>query len=168
MAVNSTEYDFLRIENYWQSFWKENGTFEAKNFQDGERVYVLSMFPYPSGEGLHIGHSENYTAPDIFTRFQRARGYNILQPMGWDAFGLPTEQYAVTTGIHPRKITERNKDRFRSQLKRHGLAIDWEREIDTSKEEYFKWTQWTFLQMFKHGLAYVADRPVWWCPAVVR
>ena len=166
MAVNSTEYDFLRIENYWQSFWKENGTFEAKNFQDGERVYVLSMFPYPSGEGLHIGHSENYTAPDIFTRFQRARGYNILQPMGWDAFGLPTEQYAVTTGIHPRKITERNKDRFRSQLKRHGLAIDWEREIDTSKEEYFKWTQWTFLQMFKHGLAYVADRPVWWCPAL--
>ncbi|AWT59656.1 MAG: leucine--tRNA ligase [Rhodospirillaceae bacterium] len=166
MAVNSTEYDFLKIEDYWQSFWKENGTFRAKDFQDGERVYVLSMFPYPSGEGLHIGHSENYTAPDIFARFQRARGCNILQPMGWDAFGLPTEQYAVTTGIHPRKITERNKDRFRSQLKRHGLAIDWEREIDTSKEKYFKWTQWTFLQMFKHGLAYVADRPVWWCPAL--
>ena len=166
MAVNCTDYDFTRIEDHWQSFWDENGTFQANDFQEGKRAYILSMFPYPSGEGLHIGHSEVYTAPDIFARFQRAQGYNILQPMGWDAFGLPTEQYAVETGIHPRTITERNKDRYRSQLKRHGLAVDWEREIDTSSEGYFRWTQWTFLQMFKHGLAYVAEWPVWWCPAL--
>ncbi len=166
MAANCTDYDFARIEDHWQTFWEENSTFRANDFQDGKRAYVLSMFPYPSGEGLHIGHSENYTAPDIFARYQRARGYNVLQPMGWDAFGLPTEQYAVETGIHPRTITERNKDRFRSQMKRHGFAFDWGREIDTSSDDYFKWTQWTFLQMFKHGLAYVAERPVWWCPAL--
>lgn len=166
MACHCKDYNFARIERFWQSFWEENKTFQAKDFSNGKSEYILSMFPYPSGEGLHVGNSESFTAPDILARYRRARGYNVMQPMGWDAFGLPTEQYAIETGIHPREITEKNKNRFRTQLKRHGFAIDWDREIDTSEPSYFKWTQWIFLRMFKHGLAIVSEEPVWWCPAL--
>ena len=166
MATASSDYDFKRIEGHWQSFWEENETFRAVDFAEGKREYILSMFPYPSGNGLHLGHSECYTPPDIIARYKRARGYNIMQPMGWDAFGLPTEQTAIESGVHPREITERNKDYFRGQLKRHGFSIDWDREIDTSDPSYYRWTQWVFLRMFKHGLAYVAEEPVWWCPAL--
>lgn len=166
METASREYDFKQIEDHWQSFWEKNRTFRAVDFAEGKREYILSMFPYPSGDGLHLGHSEVYTAPDIIARYKRARGYNVMQPMGWDAFGLPTEQTAIESGIHPREITERNKDYFRNQFKRHGFAIDWDREIDTSDPSYYRWTQWIFLQMFKRGYAYVAEEPVWWCPAM--
>ncbi|MDR0679021.1 MAG: leucine--tRNA ligase [Puniceicoccales bacterium] len=157
-------YPFKEIEAKWQKIWKELGTFRAPDGDNRPKYYVLDMFPYPSGAGLHIGHPEGYTASDILARYRRACGYNVLHPMGWDAFGLPAEQHALQTGISPKANTGQNVERFRSQIQRMGFAIDWEREISTIDENYYRWTQWIFLQLFKHGLAFVDERPVWWCP----
>ncbi len=130
------------------------------------KFYCLDMFPYPSGSGLHVGHLEGYTATDIVSRYKRMSGFNVLHPMGWDAFGLPAEQYAVKTGIHPAITTAQNIATFKRQMKRVGLSYDWEREFSTTDPDYYRWTQWIFLQLFKRGLAYVAEVPVNWCPAL--
>lgn len=166
MATNNVDYDFTEIEKFWQQRWDEENTFHAENSpKDGrKKFYILDMFPYPSGAGLHIGHPEGYTASDILARYKWANGYNVLHPMGWDAFGLPAEQYAVKTGTHPAITTAANIDNFRRQIKSIGFAIDWQREINTTDPKYFKWTQWIFLQLFRMGLAYVDEKPVWWCP----
>ena len=166
MATNNVDYDFTEIEKFWQKRWDEQKTFHAENSpRDGrKKFYILDMFPYPSGAGLHIGHPEGYTASDILARYKWANGFNVLHPMGWDAFGLPAEQYAVKTGTHPAITTAANVDNFRRQIKSIGFAIDWQREINTTDPKYFKWTQWIFLQLFRMGLAYVDEKPVWWCP----
>ena len=164
--MNSFDYRPSDIEARWQHYWAENKSFAAEDFSDKPKYYILSMYPYPSGDGLHIGHAINYTAPDILARYKKSKGFNTLQPMGWDAFGLPTEQYAIKTGTHPRIVTERNVETFRAQLQKVGFAIDWDREINTTDPGYVKWTQWIFLQLFKRGLAYVSEQPVWWCPAL--
>ncbi|MDR2667797.1 MAG: leucine--tRNA ligase [Puniceicoccales bacterium] len=157
-------YQFDEIERKWQHRWEKDGTFTAANGDPKPKYYVLDMFPYPSGAGLHIGHPEGYTASDILARYHWACGYNVLHPMGWDAFGLPAEQHALQTGVSPSENTERNVVRFKEQIKRMGFALDWTREINTTDEKYYRWTQWIFLQLFKRGLAFVDDRPVWWCP----
>ncbi len=164
MATNSTEYNFHEIEPHWQEFWEKNRSFRATNDSAKPKYYVLDMFPYPSGAGLHIGHPEGYTATDIIARYKRAKGFNVLHPIGWDAFGLPAEQHAVKTGTHPASNTQNNIANFKRQIKALGFSYDWEREIDTTDPKYFRWTQWIFLQLFKRGLAYVDERPVWWCP----
>lgn len=166
MATKCTFYDFSQIEKYWQDFWERNKTFRVTHRDKRPKYYVLDMFPYPSGEGLHIGHPEGYTATDIIGRYKRACGYNVLHPMGWDAFGLPAEQHAIATGIHPAENTRINIGNFRKQLKSLGLGLDWEREVDTTDPNYYGWTQWIFLQLFKNGLAYVDEYPVWWCEAL--
>jgi leucyl-tRNA synthetase len=163
MYAGCQQYDFDQIELFWQKFWDKNKTFCAQEDPSKEKYYVLDMFPYPSGAGLHIGHPEGYTASDILARYKHAKGYNVLHPMGWDAFGLPAEQHAIKTGINPATNTANNVSVFKKQMKRIGFAIDWEREINTTDPIYFKWTQWIFLQLFKHGLAYVDECPVWWC-----
>ena len=160
----ANEYNFTEIEKRWQKFWAENKTFRGADKSDKPKFYVLDMFPYPSAAGLHIGHPEGYTGSDILGRYKKARGFNVLHPMGWDAFGLPAEQFAIKTGRHPREQTLSNIDNFRRQLQMLGFGIDWEREIATIDPKYFKWTQWIFLNLFKHGLAYVDDKPVWYCP----
>ena len=159
-------YPFKEIEAKWQSHWERQGTFRTPAKVDTSRpkYYVLDMFPYPSGDGLHVGHPEGYTASDIVARYKRMRGFNVLHPMGWDAFGLPAEQYAVRTGTHPRVTTERNVKRFREQLKSLGFSYDWEREVNTTDPGYYKWTQWIVKQLFDRGLAYQDELPVWWCP----
>ena len=162
--MQNSEYNFSKIEPKWQNYWSENNTFEGKDFDDRPKFYILDMFPYPSGAGLHIGHPEGYTASDAYKRFKKAQGYNVLHPMGWDAFGLPTEQYAIKTGKHPRTTTAENIERFKEQLKQIGLCYDWNREVNTTDPKYFKWTQWIFVQLFKKGLAYVEEKPVWFCP----
>ncbi len=160
MSDRRKQYPFDEIEARWQRHWEEKGTFRALSpgdpgfDPDKPKYYVLDMFPYPSGDGLHVGHAEGYTATDIVSRFMRMRGYNVMHPMGWDAFGLPAEQYAIKTGQHPRVTTDRNTDRFRTQLKRLGFSYDWDREINTTDPGYFKWTQWIFLQLYH---AYVDD-----------
>jgi leucyl-tRNA synthetase len=160
-------YDHAAIERRWQQFWQERGTFRADDDATARpKYYVLDMFPYPSGAGLHIGHPAGYTGADILARYKKARGFNVLHPMGWDAFGLPAEQYAIQTGQHPSIQTAQNVTNFRRQLKMLGYAIDWTREINTTDPHYFKWTQWIFLQLFKAGLAYVDEKPVWFCPAL--
>jgi leucyl-tRNA synthetase len=164
MATVCKDYDFQKIEPHWQTFWEENKTFRTTDDTSRPKYYVLDMFPYPSGSGLHVGHPEGYTATDIVARYRRARGFNVLHPIGWDAFGLPAEQHAVKTGAHPRANTEANIRNFRRQLKAFGFAYDWEREINTTDPGYFRWTQWIFLKLFQRGLAYVDERPVWWCP----
>ena len=164
MATTTNEYDFSSIEPKWQAYWAENKTYEAKDFEDKPTFYVLDMFPYPSGAGLHIGHPEGYTASDALKRFKKAQGYNVLHPMGWDAFGLPTEQYAIKTGTHPAITTKQNVANFTKQLSELGFAYDWSREVNTTDPAYFKWTQWIFMQLFKKGLAYVDEKPVWFCP----
>ncbi len=164
MASRNPDYNFSAIEPKWQSYWEQNRVFEVTEDPSKPKFYLLDMFPYPSGAGLHAGHTENYTASDILDRARRAQGYNVLHPMGWDAFGLPAEQYAIKTGTHPAQTTLNNIEQFRGQIKRLGVAIDWSREINTTDPHYFKWTQWIFLQLFKHGLAYVDERPVNWCP----
>ncbi len=166
MATHSKDYDFSSIEPRWQSFWAENGSFRAEATSPKPKYYVLDMFPYPSGAGLHIGHPEGYTATDILSRYKRAKGFNVLHPIGWDAFGLPAEQHAVKTGTHPATNTAANVDNFRRQIKALGFSYDWDREINTTDPAYFRWTQWIFLQLFQRGLAYVDERPVWWCPAL--
>ncbi|MGB0370153.1 MAG: leucine--tRNA ligase [Opitutales bacterium] len=163
MATDCSDYKPSEIEPHWQDFWTQDKTFGAENTAEKPKYYALDMFPYPSGSGLHIGHPEGYTATDILCRFKWANGYNVLHPMGWDAFGLPAEQYAIKTGTHPATTTKENVENFRKQIKKIGFAYDWDREINTTSPDYFKWTQWIFLQMFKHGLAYVDEKPVWWC-----
>lgn len=166
MATNSSEsgYNFTEIEGKWQSAWRDAGTFGTSDATDRPKYYILDMFPYPSGAGLHIGHPEGYTATDALARFKRSQGYNVLHPMGWDAFGLPTEQYAIRTGTPPAETTRTNIAAFRQQLEQIGLVYDWSREVNTTDPGYFRWTQWIFLQLFRQGLAYVDERPVWWCP----
>ncbi|XP_021719736.1 leucine--tRNA ligase, chloroplastic/mitochondrial-like isoform X1 [Chenopodium quinoa] len=161
-------YPFHEIEPKWQKFWEDNKTFRTPDDVDTSKpkYYVLDMFPYPSGAGLHVGHPLGYTATDILARFKRMQGFNVLHPMGWDAFGLPAEQYAIDTGTHPKITTMRNIGRFRSQLKALGFSYDWDREISTTEPGYYKWTQWIFLQLLKRGLAYQAEVPVNWCPAL--
>jgi leucyl-tRNA synthetase len=159
-------YPFKDIESKWQRYWETNRTFGIGDRLDMSKpkYYVLDMFPYPSGDGLHVGHPEGYTASDIVARYKRMRGFNVLHPIGWDAFGLPAEQYALKTGTHPKITTERNVERFRSQLKSLGFSYDWDREVNTTDPSYYRWTQWIFKQMFERGLAYQEEMPVWWCP----
>ncbi len=152
------------IEKKWQSYWLENKTFKTPTDRSKPKYYVLDMFPYPSGSGLHVGHPEGYTATDIMARYKRMKGFNVLHPMGWDAFGLPAEQYAVKTGTHPRLTTEKNIVRFREQLQAIGFSYDWDREVNTTDPNYFKWTQWIFLKLFEMGLAYEDEVAVNWCP----
>ncbi|MBN2450182.1 MAG: leucine--tRNA ligase, partial [Lentisphaeria bacterium] len=160
-------YDPGTIEPKWQRFWLENRTFRAvDNDTSRPKLYVLDMFPYPSAAGLHVGHPEGYTATDIYCRYKRMKGFNVLHPMGWDAFGLPAEQYAMQTGTHPRVTTRRNIDAFRRQIRSFGFSYDWEREIDTTDPRYYKWTQWIFCRLYRKGLAYVDEAPVNWCPAL--
>lgn len=154
-------YPYDEIEPRWQRHWEEHRTFRTPDIGHGldtskPKCYILDMFPYPSGAGLHVGHPLGYTATDILSRFKRMQGFNVLHPMGWDAFGLPAEQYAIETGTHPKITTERNINRFRSQLKSLGFSYDWDREISTTEPTYYKWTQWIFLQLLKRGLAYQA------------
>ena len=158
-------YSFKEIETKWQTYWETSKTFAIGDDLDLSRpkYYVLDMFPYPSGDGLHVGHPEGYTASDIMARYKRMRGFNVLHPIGWDAFGLPAEQYAIRTGTHPRITTQKNVARFRDQLKSLGFSYDWDREIDTTDPAYYRWTQWIFLQLFDRGLAYQQEQPVWWC-----
>ena len=158
------QYDHLKLEAKWQKYWAEHKTFKAEIDLEKEKVYVLDMFPYPSGAGLHVGHPLGYTATDIYSRFKRLQGFNVLHPMGWDAFGLPAEQYAIKTGTHPKKTTEENVKNFMRQIKMLGFSYDWDREINTTNEKYYKWTQWIFLQLYNKGLAYEAKVPVNWCP----
>ncbi len=158
------KYNFTEIERKWQDFWESNKTFAAEIDHNKPKYYVLDMFPYPSSEGLHVGHPEGYTATDIIARYKRMKGFNVMHPMGWDAFGLPAEQYAIKTGIHPRITTQKSIDNFKRQLKSIGLSIDWSREIATIDPKYYKWTQWIFMQLYKKGLAYQAEIAVNWCP----
>ncbi|MFN3781633.1 MAG: class I tRNA ligase family protein, partial [Candidatus Kapaibacteriota bacterium] len=141
-------YPFAEIEKKWQNYWEEKGIFKTSEDYTKPKFYVLDMFPYPSGSGLHIGHPEGYTATDIIARYKKMKGFNVLHPMGFDAFGLPTERYSMVTGIHPRIATEKNINVFRNQLKMLGLAYDWTREINTTDPKYFKWTQWMFVQIY--------------------
>jgi leucyl-tRNA synthetase len=159
-------YPFRAIEKKWQDFWEAEQTFRLGPEIDTSKpkYYVLDMFPYPSGEGLHVGHPEGYTASDIIARYKRMRGFNVLHPIGWDAFGLPAEQYAIRHGKHPRETTAKNIDRFRAQLKALGFSYDWSREVNTTDPAYYRWTQWIFKQLFDRGLAYQDEKPVWWCP----
>ncbi len=161
-----SEFSPRDIERKWQDFWEEEKTFRTDAASDKEPFYVLDMFPYPSGAGLHVGHVEGYTATDIMARFKKARGFEVLHPMGWDAFGLPAEQYALKTGTHPRETTEKNVETFKGQLKALGFAYDWDREINTTDPDYYRWTQWIFLKLYEQGLAYIAEVPVNWCPAL--
>jgi len=156
-------YDHKQIEPRWQTYWAEQQTFKAERRPGHAKYYVLDMFPYPSGTGLHVGHPEGYTASDIVARYKRMNGFDVMHPMGWDAFGLPAEQYAIETGTPPAKTTVRNIDTFRRQLKALGFAYDWSRELNTTDPGYFRWTQWIFLQLFKRGLAFQAEIPVNWC-----
>jgi len=159
------KYDHKEVEKKWQEIWEKEGIFKAiDNDRNRPKYYILDMFPYPSSEGLHVGHPKGYTASDVITRYKRMKGYNVLHPMGFDAFGLPAENYAIKTGIHPAIVTKRNIDNIRRQIKMLGFAYDWEREIETDDPSYYRWTQWIFLQMFKRGLAYEILAPINFCP----
>ncbi len=162
----SKGYDHHAIEVKWQAYWEQHRPFKASEDLSKPKFYCLDMFPYPSGSGLHVGHLEGYTATDIVSRYKRMKGFNVLHPMGWDAFGLPAEQYAVKTGIHPAITTAENIATFKRQMKRVGLSYDWERELSTTDPQYYRWTQWIFLKLFERGLAYVAEVPVNWCPVL--
>lgn len=158
-------YDFKQVEKKWQDRWEETGVFHAKNEYDRPKFYCLVEFPYPSGQGLHVGHPRSYTALDIVARKKRLQGYNVLYPMGWDAFGLPTENYAIKNHIHPEIVTHDNVAHFKQQLQSLGFSFDWSREVNTTDPSYYKWTQWIFLQLFKKGLAYKKEMAVNWCPS---
>ncbi|PHC35657.1 leucine--tRNA ligase [Bacillus pseudomycoides] len=159
-------FNHQEIEKKWQAYWEGNKTFRTPDETEKPKFYALDMFPYPSGAGLHVGHPEGYTATDILSRMKRMQGYNVLHPMGWDAFGLPAEQYALDTGNSPAEFTEKNINTFRNQIKALGFSYDWDREVNTTDPNYYKWTQWIFLQLFEKGLAYVDEIPVNWCPAL--
>src|SRR4051794_28307753 len=159
-------YHFQKIEPKWQAYWEQNKTFRTPDLvPDQPKLYVLDMFPYPSGAGLHVGHPEGYTATDIVCRYKRMRGFNVLHPMGWDAYGLPAERYAMRTGVHPSITTRQNIETFRSQMRRLGFSYDWGRELATTDPDYVRWTQWIFLKLYERGLAYQAEVAVNWCPA---
>jgi leucyl-tRNA synthetase len=167
--TEGSKYPHAEIEPKWQAYWDAQRTFRALDpaeAGDRPKYYALGMFPYPSAAGLHVGHPEGYTATDIVSRFKRMNGFNVLHPMGWDAFGLPAEQHALQTGTHPAVTTRNNVDNFRKQIKALGLGYDWDREVDTTDPHYFRWTQWIFLKLHEFGLAYQAEIPVWWCPAL--
>ncbi len=157
-------YNHKNIEKKWQDYWEANNVFKTTDHSDKPKYYVLDMYPYPSGAGLHVGHPLGYIATDIIARFKRHKGFNVLHPMGWDAFGLPAEQYAIKTGTHPSKTTRENVKNFKRQIKMLGFSYDWNREINTTDPEYYKWTQWIFIQLYNKGLAYEAKIPVNWCP----
>ena len=157
-------YNHKNIEKKWQDYWEANKVFKTDDHSDKPKYYVLDMYPYPSGAGLHVGHPLGYIATDIIARFKRHKGFNVLHPMGWDAFGLPAEQYAIKTGTHPSKTTRENVKNFKRQIKMLGFSYDWDREINTTDPEYYKWTQWIFIQLYNKGLAYEAEVPVNWCP----
>jgi len=168
MEVSMPSYPFNSIEKKWQSYWKDHKTFkvtEDENYPPEKRAYILDMFPYPSGAGLHVGHPEGYTATDIYCRYLRMNGYAVLHPMGFDSFGLPAENYAIKTGTHPRITTKENIDTFRRQIQAFGFSYDWDRELATSDIDYYRWTQWIFLQLYKRGLAYETEAPINWCPS---
>ncbi len=164
--MSSGKYDHQAIEKKWQEYWLKNKTFKTELDRSKPKYYVLDMFPYPSGDGLHVGHPEGYTATDIVSRYKRMKGFNVLHPMGWDAFGLPAERHAVRTGEHPAIVTNKNCDTFRGQIQALGLSYDWDREINTTDPKYYKWTQWIFSVLFERGLAYEVESPVNWCPAL--
>ncbi|MCK5268654.1 MAG: class I tRNA ligase family protein, partial [Spirochaetes bacterium] len=163
------KYNPADIEPKWQKIWEDKKAFKASDdpeiLKKKPKYYVLDMFPYPSGAGLHVGHPEGYTATDVVSRYKRMRGFNVLHPMGWDAFGLPAERAALREGIHPSIITKRNIDNFRRQIKRLGFSYDWDREINTSSVDYYKWTQWLFLKLYEKGLSYKNFSYVNWCPS---
>lgn len=159
-------FDHRSIETKWQKYWEGNKTFKTGEDSGKRKFYALDMFPYPSGAGLHVGHPEGYTASDILARMKRAQGYNVLHPIGWDAFGLPAEQYAIDTGNDPAEFTEHNINTFRRQIKALGFSYDWDREINTTDPDYYKWTQWIFLKLYEKGLAYIDEVAVNWCPAL--
>ena len=156
-------YDYKAIEKKWQKKWEEAGIFHAENGSDKPKFYALVEFPYPSGQGLHVGHPRSYTALDIVARKRRKNGYNVLYPMGWDAFGLPTENFAIKNHIHPEIVTKNNIAHFKEQLVSLGFSFDWSREINTTDPDYYKWTQWIFLKLFEKGLAYKKEMSVNWC-----
>ena len=159
-------YNHLQIEEKWRNYWKKDHTFKTGEESEKPNFYALDMFPYPSGQGLHVGHPKGYTSTDVLSRMKRAQGFNVLHPMGWDAFGLPAEQYALDTGNDPAEFTEKNIQTFKRQFDALGFSFDWDREINTTDPSYYKWTQWIFTKMFEKGLAYEAEVPVNWCPAL--
>src|SRR3989339_224412 len=156
-------YDHKKIEKKWQTFWDKKKTYQASNKSKKPKYYSLIEFPYPSGDGLHVGHPRPYIGMDVISRKKRMQGFNVLYPIGWDAFGLPTENYAIKTGKNPRLVTEENTANFRRQIQALGISFDWSREINTTDPNYYKWTQWIFLQFFKKGLAYKAKSHINWC-----
>ena len=156
-------YNHHTVEKKWQKVWDDEKAFHTPNDYTKPKFYALVEFPYPSGQGLHVGHPRPYTALDIVARKRRMQGYNVLYPMGWDAFGLPTENYAIKNKIHPKIVTKNNVARFKEQLHSLGYSFDWDREINTTDPEYYKWTQWIFLKLFKEGLAYKKEMPINWC-----
>lgn len=159
-------YNHQEIEKKWQKYWDKNQSFKTEKGTEKPKYYILDMFPYPSGQGLHVGHPEGYTATDILARMKRSQGYNVLHPMGWDAFGLPAEQYALDTGNDPAEFTAHNIKTFKRQIKSLGFSYDWTREINTTDPSYYKWTQWIFTKLYEKGLAYEAEVSVNWCPAL--
>lgn len=159
------QYNHESLEKKWRNFWEEKEIFKTEKFSHKPKFYCLDMFPYPSGKGLHVGHPRGYVATDVISHFKRMKGFNVLHPMGWDAFGLPAENYAIKTGVHPRQSVEKNIKHFKEQLQSIGLSYDWSREINTTDPDYFKWTQWIFVKMFQNGLAYEDTLPINWCPS---
>jgi leucyl-tRNA synthetase len=157
-------YNPAEIEPKWQARWDENSSYKVVEDDTKPKLYVSGMFPYPSASGLHSGHAFSYSIVDTIARFYRAHGYNVLNPMGWDTFGLPAENYAIKTGTAPAKVTKENIANFKNQFKRLGISIDWSRELNTSDPEYYRWTQWVFTEFFKRGLAYQKESMQWWCP----
>lgn len=157
------KYEHKAVEPKWQEKWEEAGVFHAVNGSDKPKYYALIEFPYPSGQGLHVGHPRPYTALDVVARKRRLQGYNVLYPIGWDAFGLPTENYAIKNHVHPAEVTKQNIARFKKQIQSLGISFDWSREFSTTDPDYYKWTQWIFLQLFKKGLAYKKEMNVNWC-----
>ncbi len=163
MSRMSKPYDPKQIEKKWQGIWDVEKAFAATDDYSKPKYYALVEFPYPSGQGLHVGHPRPYTALDIVARKRRMQGYNVLYPMGWDAFGLPTENYAIKNKIHPKVVTENNVKHFKDQLHSLGYSFDWDREVNTTDPTYYKWTQWIFLKLFQAGLAYKSEMPINWC-----
>ena len=158
------QYDHQKIEKKWQKVWKETGLYKTRKLKDS-KFYILDMFPYPSGEGLHVGHPKGYIATDVVSRMKRMQGNAVLHPMGFDAFGLPAENYAIKTKTNPGVAVKKNVARYKKQLELLGFDYDWSREINTTDPNYYKWTQWIFLQLFKNGLAYQSNEPINWCPS---
>ena len=163
--MKQAKYDFKSIEPKWQKYWEEHDTFKAVDFSEKPKFYALVEFPYPSGAGMHVGHIKAYSGLEVVSRKRRLEGYNVLFPIGFDAYGLPTENTAIKTGVHPRKVTDNNIKKFTNQLKRVGFSFDWSRVIDTTDEDYYHWTQWIFLKMYEHGLVFRDKTLVNYCPS---